>query len=343
MRIESSNVQLAASHQHSQRLDVSERLELWVGQRNPQGRPAQAAAAPEVMLSDAGRRQLRTEDASAVEDSRAAAENDPRLRLLRTIIELMTGKEIKVLEADDLAGDPNTAASAQTAGAAPQAGYGVAYDYHARYEEYQRVDFSAEGEVRTADGDTLRFQVSFSLERSYSEEVNVSLRMGDAAKKDPLVLDIPGSTASLSSARFRFDLDGDGRAESLPGLTGGLGFLVFDRNGNGKIESGKELFGPATNDGFAELAALDGDGNGWIDEADGAFSRLGVWQPVDGSEGSLQSLSESGVGALFLGRVGTPFEIRDSANESLGAVRTSGVYLNEDGSAGTLRQIDLSV
>lgn len=341
MRIESSNVQLAASHQHSQRLEVSERLEMWIGPRTPQSRPAQAA--PDVTLSDAGRRQLQAEGASAVEDSRAAADNDPRLRLLRTIIELMTGKEIKVLEADDLAGEPNSAASAQAAGAAPQAGYGVAYDYQARYEEYQRVDFSAEGEVRTADGDTLRFQVSFSLERSYAEEVNVSLRLGDAARKDPLVLDIPGSTASLSSARFRFDLDGDGRAESLPGLTGGLGFLVFDRNGNGKVENGKELFGPATNDGFGELAALDDDGNGWIDGGDAAFSRLGVWQPADGLEGSLTSLSAGGVGALFLGRLETPFEIRDGANESLGAVRASGVYLNEDGTAGTLRQIDLSV
>lgn len=339
MKIDSSHLQMAASHQQSQRLEVSQRLEMWVGQRAQDPAPG----APRVSLSDAGRQQLQAEGASAVDDSQAAAENDPRMRLLRTIIEMMTGKEIKVLEADDLGGDPQAAAQPQASSAPPQAGYGMAYDYHARYEEYQRVDFAAQGEVRTADGDTLSFQISFSLEYSYAEELNVSLRAGDAVRKDPLVLDIPGSTASLSSARFRFDLDGDGREESLPTLTGGVGFLVFDRNGNGKIESGKELFGPMSGDGFQELAALDEDGNGWIDEGDSAFARLGVWQPADGTEGSLSSLAAGGVGALFLGRVDTPFEIRDAANESLGALRTSGVYLNEDGSAGTLRQIDLNV
>jgi hypothetical protein len=42
----------------------------------------------------------------------------------------------------------------------------------------------------------------------------------------------------------------------------------------GRIDSGSELFGPATGSGFGELAALDGDGNGWIDENDDAFARL---------------------------------------------------------------------
>jgi hypothetical protein len=342
MKIESSNLQLAASYQHSQRLEVSERLEMWVGRRDPQTNGAAPSTAPQVTLSAAGRQQLQAESTSAIEDSSEAANNDPRLRLLRTIIEFLTGKEVEVLDVEDLAGDP-AATPAPVDSSSPPAGFGVAYDFHARYEESERVDFAAEGEVRTADGSTLRFQVSFSLERSYVEEVNQSLRLGDAVKKDPLLLDLPGATASLSSARFRFDLDGDGHAEALPSLTGGMGYLVFDRNGNGKIESGKELFGPVTGDGFGELAALDQDGNQWIDEADAAFARLGVWRPGDGGEGSLASLADSGVGALFLGQVATPFEIRDAANQSLGAVRASSVYLNEDGSAGTLRQIDLSV
>jgi hypothetical protein len=50
-----------------------------------------------------------------------------------------------------------------------------------------------------------------------------------------------------------------------------------------------------------------------------------------------------GIGALYLGNVGTPFSINTAGNQSLGHVRTTGIHLNEDGSVGTLQQIDLSV
>jgi hypothetical protein len=49
------------------------------------------------------------------------------------------------------------------------------------------------------------------------------------------------------------------------------------------------------------------------------------------------------VGALYLGNAQTPFALKDGANADLGRVRASGVYLREDGSAGTLQQIDVTV
>lgn len=69
------------------------------------------------------------------------------------------------------------------------------------------------------------------MARSYTESVSFSLRAGDQRLKDPLVLDFGGPAAALSDVRFDFDLDGDGRKEQLP-LLSGSGFLAFDRNAN---------------------------------------------------------------------------------------------------------------
>lgn len=53
--------------------------------------------------------------------------------------------------------------------------------------------------------------------------------------------------------------------------------------------------------------------------------------------------SEAAVGALYLGRVATPFELRGAANDTLGVMRSTSIYLREDGTTGTVSQIDLSV
>ena len=116
---------------------------------------------------------------------------------------------------------------------------------------------------------------------------------------------------------------------------------VLDAVGGGRVESGRQLFGPTSGDGFADLAAYDSDANGWIDEADPVFGRLGVWTPDAEGGGAVRSLAEAGVGALGLDRVATPFALKDGAE--LGAVRSSGVYLREAGGAGSLQQVDVVV
>ena len=127
---------------------------------------------------------------------------------------------------------------------------------------------------------------------------------------------------------------------SLPVLEGAA-YLVRDANGNGRADGGSELFGPASGDGFEELAKLDQDGNGWIDEGDAAFTQLRLWQPNAQGEGGLVTLKQAGVGALYLGRTSTPFTLADGSGQEQAKLKSSGVYLNEDGSAGALQQIDV--
>ena len=170
------------------------------------------------------------------------------------------------------------------------------------------------------------------------------LRMGsDAQAIDPLVINFDGTAAELQSVRFAFDLNGDGQTEQVPLLSGNRGYLALDRNSNQRIDSGLELFGPATGNGYAELARHDDDGNGWIDENDAVFSQLKVWVPEAEGAGRLMSLKEAGVGALSLAATQTPFALRTSGNDPLGMVRSTSAYLREDGGAGTMQQIDLAV
>ena len=200
---------------------------------------------------------------------------------------------------------------------------------------FEFTRFQVQGSVRTADGRALDFKLELEMSQLQFEYRRESIR----TLQDPLVLNFDGRAADLLGPRWDFDLDADGVRESLPGLGPGRGWLGFDRNRDGVANDGSELFGPRSGDGFAELAELDADANGWIDENDPAWSQLHVWQPG----GGLQSLGQAGVGALSLARLATPFTLRGADGTPEGQLRSSGFYLHEDGRPGLLQQVDLRV
>ena len=208
-------------------------------------------------------------------------------------------------------------------------------------EEHERTTVSASGEVRTADGRTIAFDMALAMCRDFSC-TRESVEQGRVEFKDPLVVNFAGKAAALSDKRFCFDLDADGNVEEIPELAAGSAYLCFDTDRDGRIADGRELFGATgahAGDGFADLARLDADGNGWIDESDPAYAALGVWFP----DGKIQPLKEAGVGALNLASAWSPFALRDGDNRPLGQIWRSGVYLHEDGRVGSLQQIDLGV
>ena len=170
---------------------------------------------------------------------------------------------------------------------------------------------------------------------------NVSVTAGDAVRKDPLVINFGSGAAQLQDQHVNFDISGDGNAVSVPLLAAGSGYIALDKNGNGKIDSGNELFGAKSGNGFADLAKYDSDGNGWIDQSDPIFNQLQVWTPDAQGGGKLSSLQQLGVGALYVGQAATPFTLKGSGNANLGDVRATGIYLTDSGQAGTLQQIDL--
>ena len=124
-------------------------------------------------------------------------------------------------------------------------------------------------------------------------------------KTDPLVLDLAGngfSTRGLDDA-VRFDLDADGRTDRISAPSGDDALLALDRNDNGRIDDGRELFGDQNGaaNGFAELGKYDDNGDGRIDLQDAVFERLRLLRfDAEGRQHS-QSLSQAGVAAIELG------------------------------------------
>ena len=370
MRIDSATYTLNSSHLATRRDEVQESLRMWIGNRRPDFQAQPGVGASTVSLSPAARaafvgnlrpvappppapQALSTSaaaDSDPIADAADAVDNDPFLQLIISMVEMLTGQQIRVFSAQDMppraappaVADPHAAAAQQASPDRP-AGFGIEYDYHAVHEEYEQTRVSAQGIVKTADGREIAFTLDLSMTRSHREETTVSLRAGDAVRKDPLVLNFNGTAAQLSDRRFAFDLDSDGAMENIALLTGGSGYLAIDRNGNGSIDSGGELFGPATGTGFGELAALDSDGNGWIDENDAAFTKLRLWTPDADGKGTLETLAARKVGAIALGHVVSPFELRGAGNSDLGAVAASGLFLAEDGRTGSVQEIDLTV
>lgn len=120
----------------------------------------------------------------------------------------------------------------------------------------------------------------------------------------PLVLDLDGNgvqTLGLA-AGVHFDHDGDGFAEATGWVAPSDGLLVRDLNGNGRIDSGRELFGSETllsdgstaSNGFEALAELDTNRDGSVDQVEAASAGVLLWRDLNSNgqvDGSDQLLS----------------------------------------------------
>lgn len=269
-----------------------------------------------------------------------------RLAVLVSFVERITGRRIELVRVPDPSAQQTASVPEQTHSgpvAGPEAArWGAVYSRTDTVTEREMTRFEASGTVRTADGRQINLAVELNMSRRFTSQSSLVVRAGEAVK-DPLVINFGGTAAALTADTMRFDLDADGELDEIATLAPGSGYLALDRNGDGRINDGSELFGPHSGDGFADLAHHDDDGNGWIDENDAVFGRLLVWSlDVDGQQ-RLQGLLELGIGAIHLGRASTEFALRDEQNNSLGQLRSTGVFLYEDGGVGTVQQLDLVV
>ena len=218
----------------------------------------------------------------------------------------------------------------------------LSYDYHVTQWHTQQLQVNNSGRVTTADGRQIDFDMSLQMSRTEYSSESISLRAG-AALKDPLVVNLQGAPVQLQGGqKISFDLDADGQLDSMARLAQGSAFLALDRNGNGQIDDGRELFGALSGDGFADLGAYDDDANGFIDAGDAVFAQLKLWVPDGQGQGQLLSLAEAGIGALSLKNVAGGFDLV-ADGELQGQVRSTGMFLFEDGRVGSMQQIDLVV
>ncbi|MBI2412781.1 MAG: hypothetical protein HYV24_06190 [Deltaproteobacteria bacterium] len=347
MRIADSNILFSEARSFVERDAKSEKLNAWVGDERP-APDAVPGARPgdRVVLSDEARARLasikgqgkRYLGAKEIEiEIDGGVDHDTFIRKL--LIEALSGRKIKVMTVDkEPSADIKKTGEALADATDGRDGWGLEYDSRAIHAEIEETSFSAEGVIRTADGQELSFSLELTMQRASITEETVNLRAGDARRVDPLVINFGGRAAELTSMKFAFDLDSDGGEENISFAAPGSGFLAIDKNGDGRVNNGSELFGPSSGNGFKELSAYDTDKNSWIDENDAVFNDLFVW-----TKDALKPLKEQGVGAIYLGYAATSFDLKSADNTDLGQVRRSGVYLAENGAPGTIQQVDLAV
>ena len=170
---------------------------------------------------------------------------------------------------------------------------------------------------------------------------------------DPLALDLNGNGIETLAANGHdgamFDHERNGIRTATGWVHSNDGILVYDRNGDGKINNGGELFGDNTllkdgstaAHGFAALAELDDNGDGKVDAADSAFKKLGVWRDLNhngiSEEGEISSLEEVRVQSLNLAY--------KNADQNLGNGNTLaevGSYTDADGNEHIMGDLQLS-
>ncbi|OKP02121.1 hypothetical protein [Xenorhabdus eapokensis] len=133
-------------------------------------------------------------------------------------------------------------------------------------------------------------------------------------KETPLVIDLTGGgiTTIAENGNLFFDHDNNGIIESSGWIESNSAFLVWDKNRDGKINNGNELFGnnsilkngTKADHGFAALADLDDNNDGIFDQNDSLWNSLELW--IDANRdaitdsGELHKLSESGISSINL-------------------------------------------
>ncbi|WP_200384611.1 putative Ig domain-containing protein [Rhodocyclus tenuis] len=169
--------------------------------------------------------------------------------------------------------------------------------------------------------------------------------------RDPIILDLDGDgleTVGLVSNIY-FDHDGDGVLTKTGWAGKDDALLVWDRNTNGCIDTGAELFGDFTvlpngtlaPNGFAALAALDSNGDGILDAHDPAFAELKLWRDTsqDGQAGSgeLTSLADAGIVSLNLAH-----SLKNKGLANGNVLAREGSFTRADGSTGGMGEFRLA-
>lgn len=373
MKIESSDIMMKSSYSYQKTEAQKESLEYWNGNIRVKMENAtmedfkekqrelqrdrlniSAKAKDEFEKIKKGDNAEKTEDIDKCNkcDKIEMSEKDKqKLQILRKLLEVLTGKKIRCEELDTETEDSeeveNKSAKLksetnQVEESPASTGWGIIYKNSSIITEKEAVGFRAKGVVKTVDGREILFKVDFNLKRELEHVESSEIRVGDAVKVDPLIINFNGNVSQLTDNKIEFDIDADGVKDFISFAGEGSGFLALDKNENGEIDDGTELFGPETGSGFGELKSYDLDGNNWIDENDEVFSKLKIWTTGENGEKTLLAIAEAGVGAIYLGSAATKFNMVNSDGSSNGELQRSGIFLKESGEAGLIQHIDLT-
>lgn len=289
---------------------------------------------------------LLEEDPSCPGSYRLTSQADPQAGFKDLTALFQAISALRVLEVSKFVDNNYTNDSRTTPPAA--GGYiidDVYYFYETSFYQGQTYSYEQIAYANYIFNNFKRDLLSGKLDDAYIE---LQRATGDNIRNaDPLILDLDGDgieTTTLNGSNTFFDLDSNALAENTSWVAPDDGLLVLDRNMNGVVDNGNELFGDHTllsdgfthaTSGFAALAEHDINTDGLIDENDSVYSLLQVWQDVDSDgivdAGELKSLIQLGIVSIGLSSIDTGY-IDASGNIQ---VRRGGFY------AMTLQRVSL--
>ena len=352
MRIESSNLALSGESRMVSVKSLNENLNVWTS-----GGSSSAGTVDRIDISAYTAQASNYVGSSSSyvngsglteEDDAVNQEHDLKLKLLEAFIYGITGKRVRLrvpkinLSSNgyDSLGNGLTGL-VRTGNSLGTNGFGLIYNRNEIQTERSRVSFAAEGIVKTADGREINLDLNFNIDQQIVRQSSFQLKAGEALK-DPLVINFGGNLASFTNRTMSFDMDYDGTKDTINLLGANSGYLALDKNNNGTVDDGRELFGPQTDNGYEELAQYDEDGNGWIDEGDSIFDSLKIWYHDEAGNSHLAALTDKNVGAIYLGHVETKMNMYSQTGLA-GTLRESGLVLLENGQSRVMQELDVKI
>lgn len=227
--------------------------------------------------------------------------------------------------------------------------------------KYKNIPFPINGDYKNLELVTFLRLYPYGWENYNSFTIDPKIKAGwddlyryaAIRQYDPLTLDLDGNgietLASNGHKGALFDHSNDGIRTATGWISKDDGLLVYDRNGDGVVNNGGELFGDNTflkngeraANGYQALADLDENGDGKVDAADSAFAKLRVWRDLnqDGisQEGELLTLDEAKVKALNLANQNAD---RDLGNGN--SLAEEGTYTDSDGNEKQMGDLNLA-
>lgn len=217
--------------------------------------------------------------------------------------------------------------------------------YESSYEYYKKssINFSSSINIKTKDKD-ININLDISFTQEFYEKHKKRLSFEQTLSFDPLIINHNSNAFDvLSDMSFEFDLNNDGKLDTIP-LLKNSSFLALDKNNNNKIDNGSELFGPSTNNAFKELRAYDSDQNNFIDENDDIYKNLLVWSKNEKGDNSLISLASADIGAIYLNDISSSFVYKKNISNSIAQLEANSIFVNNEGTkAGLISALNFKI
>jgi len=177
-----------------------------------------------------------------------------------------------------------------------------------------------------------------SARLSFSSEV---VEQPEIQKTDPLAFDLDGNGIETTGVEkgINFDINADGKKEQSSFISGNDAFLAYDKNGNGVIDNGSELFGDqnGAKNGFEELKKYDDNHDGQIDKNDAIYSNLKLLSLDKNNQQQTSSLTDHNIESINLN-----YNNQHQAINYYDSIEQTGQFKRTDGSSGGVADVLLA-